>query len=197
MACVSAPYPSSQQTPLCAGEDTALWVEEADGAAVARITEQSQLEQLLAGLNRRGMRERALIAALKRRQKLLADTLAGADPGLMPDVLQQQADRCVQDTRAVLSHAHLIAQQRISCFACPESTWTSCMDALCTSSLALSYCGASKLGDVASLSETGVDRVAKPSAEGCLASSAASCQRGLRLLKDKWKQLPCIQQPRS
>ena len=124
---------------LCAGEDTALWVEEADGAAVARITDQSQLEQLLAGLNRRGMRERALIAALKRRQKLLAETLSGADPGLMPDVLQQQADRCMQDKQAVLSHAYLTAQQQISCFACPQSTLPSCMDALCTSSLALTY----------------------------------------------------------
>ena len=93
---------------LCAGEDTALWVEEADGKAVACITEQSQLEQLLAGLNRRGMRERALITALKRRQKLLADTLSGADPGLMPDVLQQQADRRVQDKGALLLSSHML-----------------------------------------------------------------------------------------
>ena len=135
----------SQERMLCAGEDTALWVEEADGAAVARITEQSQLEQLLAGLNRRGMRERALIAALKRRQKLLADTLSGADPGLMPDVLQQQADRCMQDKRALLSHALLHAQQRISCYACHGSTLTSCMDALCTSIPALSYVVSSSL----------------------------------------------------
>ena len=128
----------SKERSLCAGEDTALWVEEADGAAVARITAQSQLEQLLAGLNRRGMRERALIAALKRRQKLLADTLSGADPGLMPDVLQQQADRCVQDTRAVLPHAHLLAQQRISCCACSGSTLTSYKDELCPAVLAMS-----------------------------------------------------------
>ena len=130
---------------LCAGEDSALWIEEADGAAVARITEQSQLERLLAGLNRRGMRERALITALKRRQKLLASTLSGADPGLMPDVLQQQADRCMQDKRAVLSHAQFIAHHQIICFACPRSTLTACEDGMCTSFLALSCVETSSL----------------------------------------------------
>ena len=182
---------------FCAGEDTALWVEEADGAAVARITEQSQLEQLLAGLNRRGMRERALMTALKRRQKLLADTLSGADPGLMPDVLQQQADRCMQDKQAVLSHAHVIAQQRISCFAFPGSTLTLCKNELCTSTLAQSCVVPPSLVMLSFCLRQTSNQVARPSAEGCLAFSAALCQKGSCLLKHRWKQLPCTQQPRS
>ena len=72
-----------------AGEDSALWVEEADGSAVAMVSEEGQLEALMRGLNRRGMRERALLTVLKRRQKLLAESLSGRAPDVVPDVLEQ------------------------------------------------------------------------------------------------------------
>ena len=74
---------------LHAGEDAALWVEEADGSAVAVVTEDRQLEALKRGLNRRGMRERALLGVLKRRQKLLAESMSSRALDTVPDVLQQ------------------------------------------------------------------------------------------------------------
>ena len=64
-------------------------MEEADGSAVAVITEQGQLEGLMRGLNRRGMRERALLNVLRRRQKLLAEGMSGRAPAVVSDVLQQ------------------------------------------------------------------------------------------------------------
>ena len=68
-------------------------MEEADGSAVALVTEERQLEALMGGLNRRGMRERALLNALKRRQKLLAGSLTGGAPDIVPAALEQ-SDRC-------------------------------------------------------------------------------------------------------
>ena len=68
-------------------------MEEADGSAVALVTEERQLEALMGGLNRRGMRERALLNALKRRQKLLAGSLTGGAPAIVPAALEQ-SDRC-------------------------------------------------------------------------------------------------------
>ena len=68
-------------------------MEEADGSAVALVTEERQLEALMGGLNRRGMRERALLNALKRRQKLLAGSLTGGAPDIVPAALAQ-SDRC-------------------------------------------------------------------------------------------------------
>ena len=80
-------------------------MEEADGSAVAVITEERQLEALMRGLNRRGMRERALLSVLKRRQKLLAESMSGRAPELVPDVLQQ-TDRYVPcDTIVVHTEA--------------------------------------------------------------------------------------------
>ena len=70
-------------------------MEEADGTAVAVVSEEGQLEALMRGLNRRGMRERALLTVLKRRQKLLAESLSGRAPEVVPDVLEQ-TDRCAQ-----------------------------------------------------------------------------------------------------
>lgn len=68
-------------------------MEEADGSAVALVTEERQLEALMGGLNRRGMRERALLNALKRRQKLLAGSLTGGAPDIVLAALAH-SDRC-------------------------------------------------------------------------------------------------------
>lgn len=46
-------------------------MEEPDGSALALIGSEEALEGVLGGLNRRGLRERALLAALKRRQAAL------------------------------------------------------------------------------------------------------------------------------
>lgn len=78
-------------------------MEEADGSAVAVLTEQGQLQGLMCGLNRRGMRERALLTVLRRRQKLLAESMSGRAPAIVPDVLQQ-TDRCVPCSSAVCLH---------------------------------------------------------------------------------------------
>jgi len=62
---------------------------------VALINDEKKFEELMHGLNRRGARERALLNALKRRQKLLAENMSDRAPEMVPDVLQQ-TDRCVQ-----------------------------------------------------------------------------------------------------
>lgn len=73
---------------------------------MALISEQGQLEQLLGRLNRRGMRERALLAALKRRQKLLADTLTGGPPSIITDALRP-AHGCAQQWLLHLQRGHI------------------------------------------------------------------------------------------
>ncbi len=62
---------------------------------MALINDEKRFEELMHGLNRRGARERALLNALKRRQKLLAENMSDRAPEMVPDVLQQ-TDRCVQ-----------------------------------------------------------------------------------------------------
>lgn len=58
-----------------AGEPGALYVEEADGSAVALVTTAEQLDSIMAGLNRKGLRERGLLAALRRKHAHIAAAL--------------------------------------------------------------------------------------------------------------------------
>ncbi len=58
-----------------AGEPGALYVEEADGSAVALVTSTEQLESIMAGMNRKGLRERGLLAALRRKHTHIAAAL--------------------------------------------------------------------------------------------------------------------------
>lgn len=61
-------------------------MEEGDGSAMSLITEPAQLEALMESLNRRGLRERALFNALKRRQHVLLEDLQSQPPRLTVDV---------------------------------------------------------------------------------------------------------------
>ncbi len=63
-----------------------LWVEAADGGAMSMLSEPAQLEALMEGLNRRGIRERGLLNALKRRQPQISATLAAQPPQFTADL---------------------------------------------------------------------------------------------------------------
>ena len=69
-----------------AGEQGALWVEEADGAGLSLLSEPAQLEALIEGLNRRGVRERGLLNNLKRRQQQLTEMLRAQTPEFVADL---------------------------------------------------------------------------------------------------------------
>lgn len=85
-----------------AGEQGALWVEEADGAGLSLLTEPAQLEALIDGLNRRGIRERGLLNNLKRRQQPLTDMLHAQTPEFVADLAD--INKCAH---ASLLHAAL------------------------------------------------------------------------------------------
>ncbi|BDA50716.1 probable tyrosine-protein kinase BAZ1B at N-terminal half [Coccomyxa sp. Obi] len=68
------------------GEQGALWVEEADGGGLSLLSEPAQLEALIEGLNRRGIRERGLLNNLKRRQQQLTDMLGAQTPEFVADL---------------------------------------------------------------------------------------------------------------
>ncbi|KAK9860443.1 hypothetical protein WJX84_001872 [Apatococcus fuscideae] len=57
------------------GEPGALYVEEADGSAVALVTSTEQLDSIMTGLNRKGLRERGLLAALRRKHSHISAAL--------------------------------------------------------------------------------------------------------------------------
>ena len=75
------PYLSNEFCAACtrvecrAGEPGALYVEEADGSAVALVTSIEQLDSIMAGLNRKGLRERGLLAALRRKHAQISSAL--------------------------------------------------------------------------------------------------------------------------
>ena len=54
-----------------------MYVEEADGSAVALVSSTEQLDSIMAGLNRKGLRERGLLAVLRRKH---AHISAALDP---------------------------------------------------------------------------------------------------------------------
>jgi len=78
-------YTQSWQAPLhwCAGDQSAVHVQSADGSAISAIDSSEALDAALAGCNRKGNRERALQNALKRDQSKLRGLLqAGQTRGV-------------------------------------------------------------------------------------------------------------------
>ncbi len=67
-------------------------MEEADGAGLSLLTDPAQLEALIEGLNRRGIRERGLLNNLKRRQQPLTDMLAVQAPEFVAEL--SDINRC-------------------------------------------------------------------------------------------------------
>lgn len=68
-------------------------MEDADGGALSLISEPAQLEALMEGLNRRGVRERALLNTLKRRQQQITEALSAQPPQFAADLAE--INRCV------------------------------------------------------------------------------------------------------
>ncbi len=52
------------------------------------VSSEEQLEALMGGLNRRGLRERALLAALRKRRAALAEAMRAQPPKFVPDLGQ-------------------------------------------------------------------------------------------------------------
>lgn len=93
------------RVPVGAGDHAALWVEEPDGAAVALVASEEALEGMMGGLNRRGLRERALLVALRKRRKALA---RAAPPKLTPDIAAVPGCGALPDASRLLMPLHAV-----------------------------------------------------------------------------------------
>lgn len=63
------------QRPRCVGEQSVVFIEEAEGAAIGVLDAPEQLEALMERLNQNGLRERVLYQNLAKRKDTILNTL--------------------------------------------------------------------------------------------------------------------------